>query len=67
MVLLPHFSRLLVGMASFHQGTFTSHQRMCISKIGVHQNITNQEVQLENISRKTNNWITSSILGYKLE
>jgi hypothetical protein len=51
-VLLPHFSGLLVGMASFHRGTFASHQGMCISKIGVHQNITNQEVLLENISSK---------------
>ncbi len=65
--LLPHFSGLLVGMASFHRGKFASHQRMCISKIGVHQNITNQEVLLANISTKTNNWITSGILGYKLE
>ncbi len=52
MVLLPHISGLLVDMASFHQGTFASHQRMCISKIGVHQNIMNQEVLLENISSK---------------
>ena len=52
MVLLPHFSGLLVGMASFYRGTFTSHQRMCVSKIGVHQNIKNQEVLLENNSSK---------------
>jgi hypothetical protein len=51
-ILLPHFSGLFVGVASFHRGKFATHQRMCISKIGVHQNITNQEVLLENISSK---------------
>jgi hypothetical protein len=45
------FQKKNVCMESFHQSTFASHQRMPISKIGVHQNIMNQEALSENISR----------------